>query len=426
MKKKSVLKLLTCIMTFALLFGLCPQYSWGVTLDLVDPVDPGIILIKTIPNAPSDLTAKLAANVTVKLTWKDNSTNETGFVIQRRVLGASYSADLITLPAGTTTYTDQLNNNYGMFGTVYYQIRAINSMGNSAYSNEAAVDIAQPQPPTGLSVTYGVNKAVNLVWNSSSPDITDHFSIERKLEGGSYGVIGQTDGSHYTDASIITGNTYYYKVEAVGFFGGSMSDVQGVVIPEEAVTTTPTDTAIDETGDFSDASDWAQPEIQEAYDLNLTTDTILKNFDQSITRQEFCEIAVKLYEALSGKKALTAIVNPFTDTTNANVLKAYELGIIKGTSDTTFSPNSPINRQEICVMIYRTLKANDPALDMNTSGVSAFTDQSSIASWAIDAVKYANKNSIMKGTGGGNISPLSNTSREQAIVLLKRTYESFN
>ena len=77
-------------------------------------------------------------------------------------------------------------------------------------------------------------------------------------------------------------------------------------------------------------------------------------------------------------------------------------------------------------MIYRTLKANDPDLNMNISGVDEFSDEDSIASWAIDAVKFANKNSIMKGTGTNRISPLSNTSREQAIVLLKRTFESFD
>lgn len=77
-------------------------------------------------------------------------------------------------------------------------------------------------------------------------------------------------------------------------------------------------------------------------------------------------------------------------------------------------------------MIYRTLKANDPNLNMDTSGVGAFSDQSSIASWAIDAVKYASKNNIMKGTGGNSISPLNNASREQDIVLMKRTYENFN
>ncbi len=428
MKKKSVLKFLTCIMVLSLVFGLSPQYSWGLAVEPIDQIDTTIPLLKFPPTAPSDLTAKLAPNVTVKLEWTDNSTNETGFVLHRRVQGGTYGGDLITLPAGTTTYTDQLNTNYGMFGTVYYQIRAINSAGDSAYSNEAGVPMLQPKGPTGLSVTYGVNHAVNLVWNSVSPDLTDYFSIQRKLEGGTYAVIGETGESHYSDATAIPGNTNYYMVEAVGYLGGGMSSAQGVLVPEEAEGTTDSAIEEEEAGDidFGDASDWAQAELQEAYDLDLTTDDILNNFDKNITRKEFCEIAVKLYEALSGENALTAIVNPFTDTTNATVLKAYELGIIKGTSDTTFSPNNPITRQEICVMIYRTLKANDPDLNMNISGVDEFSDEDSIASWAIDAVKFANKNSIMKGTGTNRISPLSNTSREQAIVLLKRTFESFD
>ncbi|MEL7654548.1 MAG: S-layer homology domain-containing protein [Bacillota bacterium] len=424
MKRRGILKFLSYIMISALLFGFSPQYCWGLT------IDPNLPVLQLIPSAPSALTAKLDSNVTVKLTWTDNSTNETGFVLQRRVLGGIYENDLVTLPAGTTSYTDQLNNNFGMFGTVYYQVRAINSMGSSGYSNEASVEMDQPNAPTGLSVTYGINEAVNLVWNSTSPELTDYFKILRKVENGSYETIGTTDESHYTDSTVSPGNTYYYRVEVIGYLGGSMSDAQGVVVPEEAVTptipTTTTDSEADGSIDFSSASDWAESEIQEAYDLQLTTDTILNNFNRDITRIEFCEIAVRLYEALSGKKALPAIVNPFADTTNTMALKAFELGIIKGTSDTTFSPNNPITRQEICVMIYRTLKADNPSLNMDISGVSAFSDESSIALWAIDAVKFANKNSIMNGMGNNKINPLGNTSREQAIVLMKRTFQNFN
>lgn len=421
MKKKRIIKLLSCIMMIALLIGFVPLYSWGLTLD------PNLPVLTLPPAAPSDLSAKLVSKETAELTWTDNSFNETGFVVQRKFQKATDYADLISLAAGTTTYTDQMKNEYSMLGEVYYRIKAINSKGES-YSNAVSLDISQPKGPTGLAATYG-NNAVQLIWNSTSPEITDYFEILRKADGGDYETIGTTEENHYTDTTVSPG-IYYYMIEAVGYFGGAISNQQGVAVPKEAeappATTTTTESEADGKMDFSSASDWAEPEIQKAYDLKLTTDTILNHFSRNITREEFCEIAVKLYEALSGKEALAAIENPFTDTTNTMALKAFELGIIKGTSDTTFSPNSPITRQEICVMIYRTLKADNPSLNMDTSGVSAFSDEASIASWAIDAVKYANKNSIMKGTGNNNINPLGNTTREQAIVLIKRTFENFN
>lgn len=421
MKKKKIIKLLSCIMMIALLLGFAPLYSWGLTLD------PNLPVLKLPPAAPSDLSAKLVSKETAELTWTDNSINETGFVVQRKFQEAADFTDLISLAAGTTTYTDKMKNEYSMFGEVYYRIKAINSNGES-YSNVVSLDISQPKGPTGLAATYS-NKAVYLIWNSTSPEVTDYFKILRKTDGDDYETIGTTEENHYTDTTVSPG-IYYYMIEAVGFFGGAISNQQGVVVPKEAeappTTTTTSAFESDGTIDFSSASDWAKPEIQKAYDLKLTTDKILNHFSRNITREEFCEIAVKLYEALSGKEALAAIENPFTDTTNTMALKAFELGIIKGTSDTTFSPNNPITRQEICVMIYRTLKADNPNLNMDTSGVSTFSDEASIASWAIDEVRYAYKNSIMKGTGNNYINPLGNTTREQAIVLIKRTFENFN
>lgn len=408
-------------MMIAFLIGSAPLYSRGLTLD------PNLPVLTLPPAAPSALSAKLVSKATAELTWTDNSFNESGFVVQRRFHGITTYTDLKTVAAGTTTYTDQMLNEYSMYGKVYYRIKAINSKGDSS-SNEVPLDIKQPKGPTGLAAAYD-NKAVQLIWNSTSPDLTDYFGILRKVDGGNYETIGTTEETHYTDTTVSPG-IYYYMVEAVGYFGGGMSDPQGVSVPKESVTppaaTTTTETKAGGNLDFSSASDWAEPEIQEAYDLGLTTDTILNQFGRNITREEFCEIAVKLYEALSGKAALPAIENPFADTTNTEALKAFELGIIKGTSDTTFSPNSPITRQEICVMIYRTLKADNSSLSIDNSGVSTFSDEASIASWAIDAVKYANKNSIMKGTGNNNINPLGNTTREQAIVLVKRTFENFD
>ena len=56
-----------------------------------------------------------------------------------------------------------------------------------------------------------------------------------------------------------------------------------------------------------------------------------------ITREEFAELAVLLYEKVTDKSE-TVSPNPFTDTTNPQILKAYKLGITAGTSQTTFSP----------------------------------------------------------------------------------------
>jgi hypothetical protein len=87
------------------------------------------------PAAPSGLTAAARSESVVDLQWRDNSNNERGFRLERKVGTGAYTL-LATLPAGTTSRQDSnLTPN-----TLYiYRIRANNLGGNSAYSNEAAV-----------------------------------------------------------------------------------------------------------------------------------------------------------------------------------------------------------------------------------------------------------------------------------------------
>lgn len=171
-------------------------------------------------------------------------------------------------------------------------------------------------------------------------------------------------------------------------------------------------------------SSWAEGELLESYTLNLTYATVMNNFRKNITREEFCTLVIKLYEQLTGQKALGGS-NPFTDTNNEEIIKAYHLGIVKGVSATNFAPYNLITRQEICVMIHRALKVSLSGIKETYLGEFPFTDKSDIASWAIDSVRFAYGNGIMKGVGDNKIAPLQNTTREQGIILIKRTFESF-
>ncbi|MCL2124566.1 MAG: MAC/perforin domain-containing protein [Oscillospiraceae bacterium] len=172
-------------------------------------------------------------------------------------------------------------------------------------------------------------------------------------------------------------------------------------------------------------SKWAVPELQEAYDFGLTYPEIMKNFNAQITREEFCTIVVKLYESLTWKEAEPISPNPFTDTNNPEVLKAFKLEIVNGTSVDKFSPYASITRQDICVMIFRALEAAMPDMDKSAADMSNFTDAGKIANYAKAAVGFCIKNEIMGGTSPTTLDPLGNTSREQSVVLLRRSYIAY-
>lgn len=91
----------------------------------------------TLPNAPSSLKATaLSAGKGVSLAWKDNSNNEDGFQIERRI-GSTGSWQLIaTVSANTKSYTD---TSTARRTTYNYRVRAFNIAGASAYSNQANV-----------------------------------------------------------------------------------------------------------------------------------------------------------------------------------------------------------------------------------------------------------------------------------------------
>ena len=172
-------------------------------------------------------------------------------------------------------------------------------------------------------------------------------------------------------------------------------------------------------------SSWAKTEITQAFNDGLTYDGVMSNFGRNITREEFCTIVVKMYEKISGKKAVSSD-NPFTDVVSDDVVKAFRLGIVKGTSATTFSPDNKITRQEICVMITRCLQASVSGINTSSANDLAFADKSQIASWAKESMGFCNSVGIMNGVGNNKISPLANTTREQAIALIERTFQEYN
>ena len=123
------------------------------------------------PNAVTNLTAVPGVNNTVKLTWKDNSTNETGFEVYRSSSpGGPYQLIVITA-RNTTTYTDPTADEGNMY---YYIVRTINNTSGSVPSNEAAVksegDIVPPTAPSNLQYRGSTISSVFLRWQPSSDD----------------------------------------------------------------------------------------------------------------------------------------------------------------------------------------------------------------------------------------------------------------
>jgi len=181
-------------------------------------------------------------------------------------------------------------------------------------------------------------------------------------------------------------------------------------------------------GMYKNASKWAIEELNAAEKNGLVAPVLSLDFNRAITREKFSEVVVKFYEVLTGSTLPAVTTNPFTDTNNPEVLKAYQLGIVNGIAARQFAPTQSISREEIAVMLDRALQLAKPELDAAFAGKAnvnnAFADAGKISSWAYDAVGKLHTLGAIKGNANGLFAPKSSTTVEEACILVNRLLES--
>lgn len=185
------------------------------------------------------------------------------------------------------------------------------------------------------------------------------------------------------------------------------------------------------------ASDWAISELEKAKSLDLIPQ-ILNDADltQKVTREEFAEVSVKLYESLSGKSAEEATENPFSDTKNPQILKAYNLGITNGVTATTFAPSETLTREQASTMLaraYQSAYALEKLPDFEKN--QTFADDDLISSWAKDSVYFMAAKGVISGVSATHFAPkpandedaargYGSATREQSLILAVRICEN--
>ena len=278
----------------------------------------------------------------------------------------------VTIPTGSTgnrTYTAHWRYNGSGHSYSYYTIKATAGAGGSI------------SPSGNVSVREGRDQTFTI-----TPD-KGYAVANVKIDGKSIGAV-----KSYTFENVSRTHT----IEVI-FMKANGNPRTGVFV----------DVA---TGSYyEDAVDWA---VENG--ITKGTDDTHFSPDGICTRAQ----AVTFLWRTAGSPASKTSTMPFTDVPVGSyyydaVLWAVENGITKGTSDTTFSPNMTCSRAQIVTFLWRSEKSP-------TAGTAnPFADVKSTAYYA-DAVLWAVKENITKGTTSTTFSPNADCTRAQIVTFLWR------
>ena len=174
----------------------------------------------TLPNppaAPTVLTATPVSQTQINLAWTDNSSDETGFRIERRVVPAGTFATVTTTAPNAIAYSD---NSLTASTTYEFRVIAVNAGGESTPSNVATETTLPPPPtaPSALGASTVSTTQIDLSWADNSFDETA-FHIERSPNGATgWSEINTVLAgvTTYSDNTGVASTTYYYRVRANG------------------------------------------------------------------------------------------------------------------------------------------------------------------------------------------------------------------
>lgn len=174
-------------------------------------------------------------------------------------------------------------------------------------------------------------------------------------------------------------------------------------------------------------STWFAPYYKEMQELGILPASFTSgDLTATITRGEMSELAVAAFEKATGN-VIDELerTDYFSDTSDVNILKAYEYGIVSGYPDGTFRPNQTLTRQEFFKIIQNFCQAA-AYTSTRSKDLSSFSDSGEIDSWAREAAQLCVSNAFVEGTKSGSgtyLRPTSGSSRQEAMVMFLRAYK---
>jgi len=219
-------------------FRILARSEWGDSAYTVS--DPITTPLPDPPDGTGSFVANVVSEQRIDLSWADLSNDETGFRIERRSEGTSYTT-VAELSLNSTNWTD---NGLSAGMTYDYRIFAYNEGGDSVASEILGVETPSytaPDAPQSLALVNNTYSQVKIGWSDVSDDESG-FRVERSTGSGSYLLIATLGAnvSNYTDNAVGPEFAYTYRVRAYNEYGDSAySNELALVTPQAPAPETP-------------------------------------------------------------------------------------------------------------------------------------------------------------------------------------------
>ena len=265
------------------------------------------------PAAPSGLAATVVGMNQVLLSWADNSSNESGFTIERAEDsgGSPGTWSLIaTVGPDATSYTDSAATTCTSY---WYRVTAFNPIGEASNGDPASATIGPPNAPSNLTATVTDVDRVDLSWVDISLNEAG-FTIQRADDAGglpgTWVQIATVGGgvTAWSDAAVTLNNTYWYRVRASNPCGDSSDAAEtSALVAPPPVASNLTATAV------------APNQIKLSWTDNSTDETGFK-VERSLDGSNFTQIA-----QLSANTTSYLNTGLFPDTSYYYRVRAYKI-----------------------------------------------------------------------------------------------------